>query len=67
MVRRTKKHIGFYRSKRRTVNGRKVWTGSKNGMFYATSSNNKRYIAQKYRKNVHRAKKKFTMAFFAKK
>jgi len=58
MVRRTKNHIGFYRSKKRKVNGRKVWSGPKNGVFYATASNNKRYIPQKYRKNVQRVKRK---------
>ena len=58
MVRRTKNLIGFYRSKKRKVNGRKVWTGPKNGMFYATASNNKSYIRQKYRKNVQRVKRK---------
>ena len=61
------KHVGFYKSKKRKVNGRKVWKGGKNGLFYAGGNNKKRYIAKKYKKNVHYAKKKFTMAFFAKK
>jgi len=52
------KQIGFYRSKRRKVNGRKVFTGSKNGIFYNTSGTKKRYIPQKYRKNIQRVKRK---------
>ena len=61
------KHVGFYKSKKRKVNGRKVWKGGKNGLFYAGGTNKKRYIPKKYKKNIHYAKKKFTMAFFAKK
>ena len=64
MVRRTKNLIGFYRSKKKKVNGRKVYTGPKNGVFYKTPGSRKydsrkRYIPHKYRKNVVRRKKRW--------